>query len=706
MSFTQSYFYPTIITNITQLNGGLYGTVKPTDVYPAVDTTDVTQSPYGTTKPYQIIQLFNYIITNLGYIVYSPVLASTVGNLMATYNNGASGVGATLTNSGTLSAFILDGIPGVLNGTYLVKNQTAPAQNGLYTLTTVGDSVSVNWVLTRSINFNQTANIFEDGIVFVQYGFTNGGTFWQDSFSSPITVGTTAINWNEWSPSTEGGMVNAGEENELAWYPMTGTEVSGLPTADNGVLVTSNTGVPSISSTLPEGLTIPGYQTSLIFPLAISLGGTSVDAVTTAPTAISWAGWDANKNLSAVGFIPGYSKTVTSATTTTLTVGSNQQQYFTGSTTQTVQMPVASTCVVGQYWSIVNNSTGVVTIVSSGSNTILALPASSETVVTCVLASGTTAASWETSPAVSGSGTVNAGTINDLAYYAATGTAVSPLATANYSVLQTNGSGVPSISTLQSIYDSNGNKVLVLNGSSSAVNYAAFGNAATTLAPQLASEGSDTNISLGIAAKGTGNIIFGSGNGGDNVILNLFGNVSSPVNYLSIIPSATTNPVTIAAGGSDTNINLLLEGRGTSGVLIKGATNGSSISSGYVGNIVTSNVPFASAVSLTTATAKDVTTISLSAGNWYIFGNIFMNFPSNTGSAPAGWISTTSATTPDFSTIYELNLVSSLISSLGFTVPSTMLNLSTTTSVYLSGSATFASGTGTACGTITAIRLP
>lgn len=53
---------------------------------------------------------------------------------------------------------------------------------------------------------------------------------------------------------------------------------------------------------------------------------------------------------------------------------------------------------------------------------------------------------WAT-PATSGSGTVNSGTINQLAYYAATGTAVSGLATANNGVLVTNGSGVPSIAT-------------------------------------------------------------------------------------------------------------------------------------------------------------------------------------------------------------------------------------------------------------------
>jgi hypothetical protein len=49
--------------------------------------------------------------------------------------------------------------------------------------------------------------------------------------------------------------------------------------------------------------------------------------------------------------------------------------------------------------------------------------------------------------ASSSSGTVNSGTINQLAYYAATGTAVSGLPTANSGVLVTSGTGVPSIAT-------------------------------------------------------------------------------------------------------------------------------------------------------------------------------------------------------------------------------------------------------------------
>jgi hypothetical protein len=94
-------------------------------------------------------------------------------------------------------------------------------------------------------------------------------------------------------------------------------------------------------------------------------------------------------------FILGYSTTATAAGTTTLTNASNNQQLFTGTTTQTVTMPVASTMTVGTRYVIENNSTGVVTVQSSGANTIVAIPSNMSVKVTSILSSGTTAASWD-----------------------------------------------------------------------------------------------------------------------------------------------------------------------------------------------------------------------------------------------------------------------------------------------------------------------
>ena len=73
----------------------------------------------------------------------------STGNLNATYNNGSSGVGATLTNAGTLAAFAPDGTVASVNDRILIYNQTNGFENGVYVVTTVGDG-STAWVLTRA----------------------------------------------------------------------------------------------------------------------------------------------------------------------------------------------------------------------------------------------------------------------------------------------------------------------------------------------------------------------------------------------------------------------------------------------------------------------------------------------------------------------------------------------------------------------------
>jgi hypothetical protein len=91
----------------------------------------------------------------------------------------------------------------------------------------------------------------------------------------------------------------------------------------------------------------------------------------------------------------GYATTATAAGTTTLTVTSANQQFFTGTTTQTVVLPVTSTLALGMSYVIRNNSTGSITVQSSGANTILVVAAGKYVTFTCILITGTTAASWD-----------------------------------------------------------------------------------------------------------------------------------------------------------------------------------------------------------------------------------------------------------------------------------------------------------------------
>jgi hypothetical protein len=91
----------------------------------------------------------------------------------------------------------------------------------------------------------------------------------------------------------------------------------------------------------------------------------------------------------------GYTSTATAAGTTTLTSASTTTQFFTGSTTQTVVLPVAATLVLGTAFSVHNNSTGSLTVNSSGGNLVATVTANTTALFTCILTSGTDAASWD-----------------------------------------------------------------------------------------------------------------------------------------------------------------------------------------------------------------------------------------------------------------------------------------------------------------------
>ena len=91
----------------------------------------------------------------------------------------------------------------------------------------------------------------------------------------------------------------------------------------------------------------------------------------------------------------GYTTTATAAGTTTLTVSSNYRQFFTGSTTQTIVLPVTSTLVSGMAYEIENNSTGTLTVNSSGGNLVGTVPAGVCAHAVCIGTTLTTAADWD-----------------------------------------------------------------------------------------------------------------------------------------------------------------------------------------------------------------------------------------------------------------------------------------------------------------------
>lgn len=126
-----------------------------------------------------------------GFNFKNSTFAGTATDLNATYLNGVSGVGATLTNAGSLAAFSVDGVSPSLNDRILVKNQSSQLENGIYTLTTVG-SGAVAWVLTRATDYDTIAEINPGDIVPVEFGTINTTTLWLQT-PTVATIGTDSI---------------------------------------------------------------------------------------------------------------------------------------------------------------------------------------------------------------------------------------------------------------------------------------------------------------------------------------------------------------------------------------------------------------------------------------------------------------------------------------------------------------------------------
>jgi hypothetical protein len=173
-----------------------YGAITATSA--ALTTGTVSTTPAANTDIANKLYVDGLVTQGISY--HEPVFVespNTTGNLNATYNNGTAGVGATLTNAGTQVALTVDGILMTAGKRVLIYNQTAQAENGVYTVTTVG-TVSTNWVLTRSTDANTyglrdpNALGYNDAF-FVTNGNTGAGETYVCTTTGTITFGTTAI---------------------------------------------------------------------------------------------------------------------------------------------------------------------------------------------------------------------------------------------------------------------------------------------------------------------------------------------------------------------------------------------------------------------------------------------------------------------------------------------------------------------------------
>lgn len=211
-----------------------------------------------------------------GLDIKQACYAASTAALTVTYNNGTSGVGATLTNAGTQAVFSIDGLTPAVNSRILIKDQSSTFQNGIYTVTNVG-SASTNWVLTRATDYDQTSEIQAGNLIVVDNGTTNGGTGWLQT-ATITTIGTSAITFSPFNLMQVGtGLSRSGNTISLSTPVSAANGGTGVSNGTNtitlgGSIVTANSFTTSGNFAVTQTYTGP---TNVTFPTSGTLFSSS-----------------------------------------------------------------------------------------------------------------------------------------------------------------------------------------------------------------------------------------------------------------------------------------------------------------------------------------------------------------------------------------------------------------------------------------------
>lgn len=332
---------------------------------------DPTQAQQAATKSY---------VDNIasGLSIKTSARAGTTAALTATYNNGTAGAGATLTGGTALP--VIGGVTLTVGDRVLVKDQAAPAENGVYVVTQDTSS----YILTRTTDFDVSSEIQAGSAFFIGEG-TLASTQWVMTTPGTITVGTTAIAFTQFGgPST----LSAGTGINISGGVVSNIGVTSVAGGTN-IAVSASTGSTTISftGTLPVANGGTGANS---FTAGSYLKGNGTSAVTvssTVPVAdisgtlpVSKGGtgqvsYTPNTLLYASGATTLTSLTV-GATGTVLTMVGGAPTWSTPTTGATYDIAAVSTSTSNAVSLALNGSNGITDIVNvvGGSNVTVTTP--------------------------------------------------------------------------------------------------------------------------------------------------------------------------------------------------------------------------------------------------------------------------------------------------------------------------------------------
>ena len=179
-------------------------------------TTLLASAGQISTAPISANDIVNkaYVDAIAAGLTFHPAcnLATIAALPTVTYNNGSSGVGATLTATAN-GALSIDSIAPSVGDRILVKNQASALQNGVYSVTVVGDG-STQFVLTRAVDMNTAGSGYDQvnagNYFLILSGTTLASTSWVLTTLPPITLGTTGLVFTQFATNAGAGAYTNG----------------------------------------------------------------------------------------------------------------------------------------------------------------------------------------------------------------------------------------------------------------------------------------------------------------------------------------------------------------------------------------------------------------------------------------------------------------------------------------------------------------
>lgn len=623
---------------------------------------------------------------------------------------------------------------------YIAVNglQTTLAANILATDTTIQ--------LTSTTGFPTTGFVTIDNAEVVSYTGISGPNL---TGCTRGADGTTALPHN--TGVTVGATIVAAHHNLLkdeviaietalgAGFALPLTVVNGgtgttTSTGTGSVVLSTSPTITSPSLVTPAlGTPASGVMTSCTgLPISAGTTGTLPDNRTTATpnaTASTIVERDANSNTKVNTVIENFATTVTAAGTTALTASSAPIQQFTGTTTQTVTLPDATTLATGYQITVLNRSTGAVTVNNNGGLLQQTVPATAQTTFTCTN-TGSANGTWDVSTSSAAGITAYredyiVGTaLNNYTGSSTVFNLVTAYSVGGHSMVVTLDGDVQTIGATVDYQETNSttitfNNALVTGQKVSFIFQTATSSGGTVnsgTSGQLAyypATGPTVSGSSVVSVAGTAVTVAGSD---PKVILNNTTSNDSPF----IEGGNGGDGFLILSGGTNRGVKLYFNSDGTllvkadhpnnGGVAIIGSGDNSNASAGFVGEYVES--VYANVNLPASGSYGDATSISLTAGDWDVvhvsahgrntalmtqYSDTRIGISTNAGGTSAGLVFG--------SNFLEVSDGTTGLDNVTMTVPSYRIRLSATTTVYAKFQASYTAGQPVASGRISARRV-